>query len=396
MTFFAAAAPAIRPSVWGWRAVRLRVVPRLSWNVDWRFLACVLPFTFMYAFVITFDIYISLLKNLILIVPGAVAAFLAAGRRPSWAIVALATYIPFGKIIVGNIGPGLNGSNILVMLMLSTIARMAKPAGRGKLELEFVQWAIVLYGLWAFLAFIRGASFAHSVGGFGLVNHFKQYYSPFTAVIWTAALLQDRKDVHRVVAVIAITPVVVALMGHHEYRNLTGGSWAEMRIGGISRHSNTLAAFFIYYGLILLALSSTFRKQRRLLGLALLLGFLATCEGIRETQSRGGMLGLAAGVFTLALIKDRLLLVILVAGISFALANPAVLPQSVRERFASTASGNEGAGSAEERVDKSAATRIVIWKGAADMIADHPLLGVGFGVFPYFIGDYAPDLAKYS
>jgi len=44
----------------------------------------------------------------------------------------------------------------------------------------------------------------------------------------------------------------------------------------------------------------------------------------------------------------------------------------------------------EDTLDKSAGTRIEIWRGAVQMIKDNPVWGVGYGVFPYAIAMYVP------
>jgi len=71
--------------------------------------------------------------------------------------------------------------------------------------------------------------------------------------------------------------------------------------------------------------------------------------------------------------------------------NPSILPESITARFGATFTNEQTylEQSVEETVEKSASDRIIIWKGALRMIGHNPLLGFGFGVFPYYIMDYS-------
>jgi O-antigen ligase len=69
---------------------------------------------------------------------------------------------------------------------------------------------------------------------------------------------------------------------------------------------------------------------------------------------------------------------------------PSLVPSSVRERFDDTTTGTPvyaGDGTAVT-LDHSSAHRLVIWRGAARMIAAQPLQGVGLGRFQRVIGSY--------
>jgi O-antigen ligase len=69
---------------------------------------------------------------------------------------------------------------------------------------------------------------------------------------------------------------------------------------------------------------------------------------------------------------------------------PSILPDSVRSRLGETSSEEalyHEEGSATT-LDKSSSHRLVLWKGAARMIATHPLTGVGLGRFQQNIWAY--------
>lgn len=86
------------------------------------------------------------------------------------------------------------------------------------------------------------------------------------------------------------------------------------------------------------------------------------------TYSRGGLLGLSAGIFVL-LLKSRHKITSFVAVTVITLAIVAVLPQSLMERFGTI----KGA----EQNDASAQQRLRMWKLSLEIVRDHPFVGVG-------------------
>jgi O-antigen ligase len=113
------------------------------------------------------------------------------------------------------------------------------------------------------------------------------------------------------------------------------------------------------------------------------------------TYSRGAYLAFAAGSVVVTLFRNPLLLVAAAGGgVAAVAAFPDLVPDSVRQRLDSTT--QEGAQEGEAAtLDRSSMLRLVIWKGAARMIAERPLQGVGLSQFPLLIGRYTEfPLAK--
>jgi O-antigen ligase len=127
----------------------------------------------------------------------------------------------------------------------------------------------------------------------------------------------------------------------------------------------------------------------------LLLPFVLCFRGIMVTFSRGAYLAFALGVLGLAFFKRRSLVLAAVAGLALAVLNPWLLPAGIRYRLETTFEtrseplGEYGSAPLEEDLDQSSASRLVIWRGALDMIETNPLAGVGFGRFPALITSYA-------
>ena len=87
-------------------------------------------------------------------------------------------------------------------------------------------------------------------------------------------------------------------------------------------------------------------------------------------QSRGALLSVAVTIFLLATFRHRFSGVIFLVALTLAILFP--LPQgSLMQRFL-------------KRSDPFAYQRFDIWKSSARMVSDHPILGVGLGMFSYY------------
>ena len=80
--------------------------------------------------------------------------------------------------------------------------------------------------------------------------------------------------------------------------------------------------------------------------------------------SRGGYVGVLAGLVVLGLLKDRKYLFIVAALLT---TWQTVVPNAVRERVLMTYDGNE--------VESSANERLQLWQDAFTIIPDHPIWG---------------------
>lgn len=115
--------------------------------------------------------------------------------------------------------------------------------------------------------------------------------------------------------------------------------------------------------------------KKWLLGLMM----LVPIGGVLATQSRGGLLGLAAGVFVI--IRRRFKSPIITGG--------AVAVFLVAGALASGITDRTGGGQAESGVDMSAQGRLDAWKSGANMLWNHPATGVGYKLFNDYYLSYA-------
>jgi len=167
------------------------------------------------------------------------------------------------------------------------------------------------------------------------------------------------------------------------------GSVDKARVRGLMEQANSMGAFLTYYGVPLLALAVGARPVRR--ALPYFAAFLVVARATLYTFSRGAYLALAGGSATVLLFGNPLLLAAAGGGgVAAMVLFPSLVPSSVRERFDDTTTGTPvyaGDGTAVT-LDRSSAHRLVIWRGAAGMIAAQPLQGVGLGRFQRVIGSY--------
>src|SRR5262249_12299144 len=149
-------------------------------------------------------------------------------------------------------------------------------------------------------------------------------------------------------------------------------------------------AFLVYYGVPLLALALTARTWRR--RLMYIGGYLVAARAMLFTFSRGAYLGMAAGSAMIVLLRSPMLLLAGTGGgILTVAAFPRLIPSSVMERLGDTTVEDKsayGEPKTFDQLDRSSAHRLVLWKGAAHMIAQYPLQGVGIGLFQQMIPNY--------
>jgi len=120
--------------------------------------------------------------------------------------------------------------------------------------------------------------------------------------------------------------------------------------------------------------------------------FLLCARGAHVTYSRGTWLAVGVStIFITIITKSKKLIISGIILVGLVVLNPSILPESITARIGATFTHKQTylEQSVEEKVEKSSSDRIIIWKGALKMIQQNPILGFGFGVFPYYIMDYS-------
>lgn len=140
---------------------------------------------------------------------------------------------------------------------------------------------------------------------------------------------------------------------------------------------NGLAAFLAQTILLFVGFAKSMRWVPKLL-LMTIAGFGIVALAL--TFSRGGYLGLAAGLLYLAIFLNRKWVpAVAISGILLSVAPTVLVPRSVVERVAMTDSGGS--------LDPSSEGRIIMWEKAISLFSEYPVTGTGFNTFWYLTLD---------
>jgi putative inorganic carbon (hco3(-)) transporter len=160
------------------------------------------------------------------------------------------------------------------------------------------------------------------------------------------------------------------------YHTVSGRDFSHfsnnLRYAGVLGYAgqNGLAAFMAEMLVFLLAVAPAARGFWYRVLMYASIAFTAYC--VLFCFSRGGYVGLLAGLVILGLLKDRKHLFIVAA---LLLTWQTVVPNAVRERVLMTYDGDQ--------VESSANERLQLWQDAFTIIPEHPILGTGFVTYRY-------------
>jgi O-antigen ligase len=318
-----------------------------------------------------------------------VAITSAALLRPRYYLLLAVAYVPFSKVYPLPVA-GVTGANMTnFVLALGLVAWVStRLQGKAPLRARFADVLVALFVAVASLGLLPAYSADPDL--LDLTLTYRAWLAPMAFYFITRGLARNREDVLGILWVMAWTTFVVATDTWKEGLDRSShGSIDAARVRGLMEQANSMGAFLVYYGIPLLALAVGARPVRR--ALPYFAAFLVVARATLYTFSRGAYLALAGGSVTVLLLGNPLLLAAAGGGGAVAVAMfPSLIPASVLERLdetttrSSTYEGEE----AQVSLDRSSAHRLVIWRGAARMIAAHPLDGIGLGRFQRMIGYY--------
>ncbi len=317
--------------------------------------------------------------------------------KPEITLLCLVAYVPFSLIFVGKFGGeavGINFTNILTIVVLigwisSSASRGVRLSNKAALNLP-----ILGFCLWGFIGIIR-ARLVYG-GAYDLDSYFilfKRWITPMLLYFIALNMVKDKATFKKVVFVMMIVTFIIAIMAIKDYaEGGTRSSLEDSRVGGVFEQPNMLGGYFVYMMFFFLSFFLSYWRSFKYW--LLLIPFLACFRGIMVTFSRGAYLACAFGGLMTTFFKNKALFVVAIILLCFSLMIPGVMPEGIRYRLASTFGGSNKVLSTnvEDITDKSAEIRIIIWKGAIEMIKDQPVFGFGYGMFPYVIGSYAPTV----
>ena len=306
-------------------------------------------------------------------------------------LVCILLYLPFAKSYVIPVLPGLNGTNMLIMLGLGTAFLQAS-----REKVKFVVWppgSILVIAFGAYTA-LSALTILQHPGGLGLlmseILSFKSWLDQFVIYLILAALIRDKAGAKRAAVYVMIGSMAVVIYTIPEMLEKMGRSSIEKsRIIGPQLQSNNFGGFVAYTLLPMIAFFMVYIKDIR--AWMLTPYFLLAIKVLITTFSRGAYVAIAAGGFLVGYYRGKFFLMGLAAfAFLVVLLFPSVIPESISARMGGLVGGEAASSSApeEEKLDKSSSTRFVMWEAAGQMMIESPILGKGFKSFQFLKEEY--------
>lgn len=315
-------------------------------------------------------------------------------RDVEWALALYIIYMPLSKMIVVPIAPGINGTNLFILLLiiswLSTSKREERPLFGDYPHSKLVKW----FGI---ISCFSAVTLGISDGGFSylledVLEEYKGWIDQFVIFFLFLTLIKDGAMARRMVIYLMLGMLVVLAIGLQEMLGKLGLSTIEKsRVYGPQLQPNDFGAFLVYGITPFIGVAIVFMRKLRIW--ALLPVFALYAKVLITTFSRGAYLGFGVAAIIAAYVRGKTFLVFMgLLGILTLLAFPQLIPQSLMDRFGHTT----GQGVYSERMDQSSADRIILWNAAVDMSIESPLLGKGFKAFQKLKSEYTERPVRVS
>ncbi len=211
----------------------------------------------------------------------------------------------------------------------------------------------------------------------GAWDQFTLALQALALIFFMASFVRTIEDTYRVIFTMALAEAAVGVLS----LVIGGGREGSNRLG-LGSGNDTLSdanflALFLVIGLPLIVFSAS--RKRGLMKVILILSLFPLLAGAAKTGSRSGLLTLAAAtVFFLIFASAKERIVLIAGGIIFFVCAAVLLPPEIQQRF--TTYFNASSGASQEAAD-SAATRKFLLERSLKLTFEHPVLGVGPGMF---------------
>ncbi|MDP2654700.1 MAG: O-antigen ligase family protein [Candidatus Omnitrophota bacterium] len=313
----------------------------------------------------------------------ALAAFVGKVR---WALLLVAFLLPLRNVVEKLQGLPLGNQflDVLFMAMIVGWFVSAFTGGQKKLfDESSLNWISIVLIVYTFISLQSGNAYLKSVSFFDISDPRVQDWKNFVLLpilfFITFNNVTDAKWVWRVFLVMCLGMFISG------YYTSTQISWfsnllSRAKISGTFQFlgPNEVGAFFNQYTMILITMFFFMKKKIHKVLTALLILLNIYC--ILFLYSRAAYAALAAGLFILASMKKRVLLIPLILVAVFW---QVALPEKAVERIQGTT--NEFG-----ELEESAERRVEIWKVGLEYFEENPVFGIGLGVFSrlgYNLGD---------
>ena len=264
---------------------------------------------------------------------------------------------------------------VLSALVLAVIAYVMTGRRIVFLRYDSAKWLLALLlmmGLSTMFSYWPGGSTGITIN----------FVKEIVAFVLIANIVTNHREMRRVIVVIALCNAALALFAIKDFMS---GHFTRGRIqgvvGGLFSDPNDLALSLVTaVPLVYWLIQRQTHPTRRLLYTSLL-GVIV--GGVVASQSRGGFIALLA-VVLLVLRVSRQKRLAIAAGVAILVAVIVIAPDGAFERFSTIKNFDQ---------EETSRIRLHMWKSGLAMFLDHPVTGVGTGMFSVAYGqDYrSPD-----
>jgi len=304
-------------------------------------------------------------------------------RIPLYCLIAV---LPFGQSHLFSLPflPGVFSAVNLFLLLTgwALVRRRAEEKGDGAVRdpLKVPMLCFVALGA---VSILSGISYGAEYVGKAALSFYLNWITPFLAYTLVLHVAKTGDDIKKMIGVLTSVAALIGLYAVVDYIR------RPERVEVVFGDPNILGAFvaytmFIVFGFLLL----NFLDRKYWL---LVIPFLVMVRALMCTLSRGAYLALAVALHVIVFFRSRLLFLLLLGVSVFLYFNPAFLPAGVRHRLGENYETRTQADQPEKVVqvlDPSLQGRIEIYRGAVQMIKEHPLVGVGYDLFPAKLVNY--------
>lgn len=350
------------------------------------------------------DISLPYLTYLFIGVIGIPSIIYGAMYDPDILLIIAATYIPFNLILpadFGGIQKAFNGTNVVMIALFIGLIMGKKKFRAGNLpKSNIIIKVAILYAILSIVSFVRGSLFHGIDYLLTFLFPLKRWLTPILLLIIFYKMLWDRGMIKIIYSVLILVIVANIFFGVLEWVQLGFATYTDFkrRLGGINGAPNFYGAFLAYYLCLIVApfLTSFSKSSAKFLIFPIIIGLRI----IIPTNSRGAWLALAPALLTTLFFKNKILFLLSIISLVFIIALfPMLIPGTIKTRvegaveregesgiYVEQPSNPVGYLSASKSV--SMRTRSVLLAGGLKMMKLNPWFGLGWGTFPYLIGNF--------
>ncbi|NWF91200.1 MAG: O-antigen ligase family protein [Ignavibacteriaceae bacterium] len=290
--------------------------------------------------------------------------------RPRWLPYVICLALPFGEWLPVSPVPFLNTANLLVLGSLLGVLTLALRGEARVLIATPLNLPILLFLGWLMVSWFYG-EFIYADRWAGGIVRFKYLWGVicgFLIFFVVLPLVRDRRALWRLVGCLLLSGAL-SIIGPIQETIRDG--WGTRTPGGLG-DINKMGAYLALAAVFGLCLLPSYKGWKRLGGA---LAGLLPAIGMILPNSRGAYLAFLIGAVPQALrtsvAGSAVLIALLLSGVLWA-------PSFVRDRVSQVWQ----AAAAEDRqiaIDMESGGRLSIWRDAAELIVERPLIGVGYG-----------------